>query len=396
MSEIGGTVDPGFEGVREAFVVAQAEDDGGAQLCVYRHGRRVVDLWGGRDPVNDRPFDSNTLAMIMSCTKGAVAVCAHILLERDLLKLDAPVARYWPEFAQNGKQAITVRHVLTHSAGLMGIEPESGLTPEDILDEARYLAALEKMAPLWKPGTAYFYHFISYGYLVGEIVRRVTGLSVGQFLAREVAAPLDLDLWIGLPEAEDYRVAPHVSKIPRLSAEQWTASLSEMGLDVNTRVVRTLLYTFVNTDELIDGKLRERPGRAVELAAGNGITNARSLAKMYAALIGQVDGVRLLKPETMERARTLQTGGLSTPSDLAKLKRVDSQKFGLGFELPYALRPMMGAGSFGHSGAGGRLAYAQPETGLAVAYVCNTMLVDSQGPDPRWLGWIAALQAAIG
>jgi len=393
--DIGGTVAKGYEKVRDAFASAQSRDEGGAQLCVYRHGRVVVDLWGGQDPITNRAYSSDTISMVMSCTKGAVAACAHILADRGILDFDAPVARYWPEFSQNGKSAITVRQVFSHSAGLMGLDPESGLTARDILDSQKYTKALEAMAPLWKPGTAYFYHFVSFGSLAGEIIRRITGLSVGRFFAEEIAKPLHIDMWIGLPRSEEGRAAPHIQKIPRLSLAEWKTSLAEMGMDLNSRVVKSLLHTFTTTDELID-VMNTPAGREIELPAGNGMANARALAKMYASLIGPVDGVQLISRGAMESARKIQTASLSAPDELTKLRRVDAQKFGLGFELPYMLRPMSGPGSFGHSGAGGRLAYANPELELAVGYVCNTMLPDLAGPDPRWIGWSAELETAVG
>src|SRR5580704_1101053 len=210
----GGTVAHGFESVREAFLEAQAKDRGGAQLCVYRRGQRVVDLWAGRDPVNDRPYGEDTIAVLMSCTKGVVACAVHMLADRGLVDYDQPLAAYWPEFGQAGKAAITVRQVLSHTAGLMGYDAETQMGMTELFDHERPLRELELMRPLWTPGTAVMYHFVTFGTMMAELVRRVDGRSVGRFVAEEIAGPLGVDLRIGLPASEDARVAPHFNDGP--------------------------------------------------------------------------------------------------------------------------------------------------------------------------------------
>jgi len=394
--KVDGTVLPGFEAVREAFAIGQASDQGGAQLCVYQRGRCVVDLWTGRDKLRNRPYGEHTIAMLMSCTKAAVALCANMLSERGQLDFDAPVAHYWPEFAAAGKEGVLVRHLLTHSAGLMGYEPESGVGALEMLDWQTATRGLAGMAPLWEPGTAYFYHFVTYGFLLGEVIRRLTGKSFGRYFADEVAQPLGLELWIGLPESEDHRVAVHFSTLPVISEEQWRTLFTNVGVELNTRLMRTLLYTFKTTDQAIYGVMTTRAGRAAEIPAGNGIGTARALATMYAAMIGAVDGVRLISHATMERARSEQTAGLTAPGELGKLSRVEPQRFGFGFELPRAPEPMFGPGSFGHAGAGGRMGFAHPESGVAAAYICNNMMWNNLEPDSRWTRWTAALHQAVG
>ena len=384
----------GYEGVREAFALAQSGDEGGGQLCVYRHGEKVVDLWAGRDKVNDRPYGQDTLTIIMSCTKGATATVVHRLAERGLIDYEAPVADYWPEFAGGGKGDARIWHVMSHSVGLPGVEPESGLAPLDLLRPDRYGPALEAMAPVWTPGASCHYHPVTYGSILNEVVRRVTGKSVAKVFAEEVREPLGLDFWIGLPAEQEPRVAPHFQDGPGLTPDQITAMLTAMGIDVTTRLARVVLHSFQQTNELIEA-MNNRAGRASELPAGNGVTDAASLAKMYAALIGEVDGVRLLKPETVEKARTLRTGAMSPAGDLAKLQFGAPTQYGLGFEFPRDALPMLGEGSFGHAGAGGRIGFAHPESGTAAAYVANTMLTVPAGPDPRWT-WMGELRKAVG
>lgn len=391
MGEVGGRIEPGYEEVREAFGAAHPPEVGGAQLCVYRHGKPVVDIWAGRDVVNDRPYDGDTLTVVMSCTKGAVAICVHKLVEQGALDLQSPVTRWWPEFGENGKAEITLSHMLTHSTGLFGWEVGSGMDGAAALDWARATAALAQMRPYWPPGSAYLYHFITYGFLIGEVVRRATGKTLGRHLRELVAEPLGLDLWIGLPADQEHRVAPHVRSSPALGKAEVVRMFEAMGLDPDDRLIQGLGETMAATEELID-LMTQRAGRAAEIPAGNGVGNARALARMYAACIGEVDGVRLLAPETMELARTPQTDGLAGPPPLPRAPAGDAQRFGLGFELPRRLIPMLGEGSFGHPGAGGRIAFADPESGYAVGYACNGMLWDGRNPDPRWVGWMGALR----
>jgi len=395
MKAIHGTVERGFERVRDGFAAGEAADPGGAQLCVYRHGKKVVDIWTGEDPVKGRPFDEGTITVLMSCTKAAVAVCANMLIERGLLDPDAPVARYWPEFAAGGKADVRVWQLLAHSAGLMGYDPESRVGAQEMYDPVRSAEAIARMEPLWKPGTASLYHFATYGVLVGELVRRVTGKTVGRYFAAEVARPLDLDLWIGLPPSEEHRVAAHFRPNPRaMSEKDWQALFSGLGADPSTRLLRTAIHTFVVLDEVI-AFANTPEGHALELPAGNGIGNARSLARMYAACIGDVDGVRLFSPATMERARTCLTDALPAPDGFVRFRGNSPQRFGLGFELPRDAEPMLGPGSFGHAGAGGRMGFAHPESGFAVGFVCSAMLWDDIHPDDRWMGWTRALNELL-
>ena len=361
-----GTVEEGFEAVRDAFADGQARDEGGAQLCVYRHGRRVVDLWTGMDKRNSRPFTADTITVLMSCTKAVTAVCVHMLAQCRQIDYDAPVARYWPEFAAKGRRQSRFATCLRIERVFMGFDEEAGVSGRNLFDWNRCTAALASMEPWWKLGLAYFYHALTFGYLAGELVRRVCGKTVGEFVDAEIAGPLKLDLWIGLPSEQEHRVAPHIVPATQLTEEQGRALFSGLGLDMNSRPVRAV-FNMITTGADGLNLINTREAHAAELPFGNGIANARSLAKMYAACIGEIDGVRLLTRETMERARESQDEGLSAPAPLTALVGPGPQRFGLGFELPRAIEPMLGAGSFGHAGAGGRMAFAHPESGTAVA-----------------------------
>jgi CubicO group peptidase (beta-lactamase class C family) len=380
-----------YEGVREAFAAAQGGDAGGAQLCVYRRGEKVVDLWAGRD--GERPYDQETITVIMSCTKGAAAAVVHRLAERGLVDYEAPVADYWPEFAAAGKADARVWQLMSHSVGLPGVDPESGLTARDMLYPERHTAALGAMAPVWTPGASCHYHPITYGTLLNEVARRVTGKGIAQLFAEEIAAPLHLDFWIGLPEAEEPRVAPHFAP-PGPPPPDFTALLQGLGIDTTTRLARVVLRSFEHTGELI-ADMNNREGHAANVPAGNGIADAASLAKMYAAMIGDMDGLRLVKPETLEKARTLRTAAMRPAGDFGKLQFGPPAAYGLGYEFAKPNLPMLGEGSFGHAGAGGRVGFAHPESGVAAAFVANTMLSVAPGlPDPRW-SWMEELRKAL-
>ncbi|MEJ1968298.1 MAG: serine hydrolase domain-containing protein [Rhizomicrobium sp.] len=392
----GGTTAKGYEAFRDAFAQGQKDDRGGAQLCVYRHGEKVVDLWTGADPVRGRPYTDKTLTVCFSVSKGAVATMAHMLAERGQLDLGAPVAKYWPEFAAAGKDKIPVHYLLSHRAGLNSFDPQSGVGPRELLDWERCTGALAAMAPLWAPGTAYMYHAVTYGYLLGEVIRRITGRTPGRFFAEEIAAPLGLDLWIGLPEAEEDRVAHHFADRAGLTAEQMKALAAGFGIDPESRLAQTMLKAMAGSAESI-ALFNTREGHAAEVPAANTIGDAASLARMYAATIGAVDGVRLLKPETVAGAMRPQTEGLTAPGDFARLPNPSPLRYGLGYQLTRSAAPMLGDGSFGHDGAGGRIGFAHPQSGIAVGYVCNAMPWDGmRGPDDRWVPWTTVLHEVAG
>ncbi|MBE3015714.1 beta-lactamase family protein [Microbispora sp. NEAU-D428] len=398
MTAVHGRVHPGFEAVRAAFARGQHDDGGAAQLAVYQDGRLVVDLWAGGDPIGGRTVGGDSLGIVMSVSKGAVATCAHMLSQRGVLDLDAPVTDYWPEFATGGKARIRVSDLLSHRAGLSGFDPFDPEAPtglEGYLDWAACVAALEAMSPLWEPGTAMMYHALTYGYLVGEVIRRATGRTVGAVLSDLVAGPLGLDLWIGLPESEEHRFVPQFSRQPQPSEEEVLALLTGLGLDPADRLVRATAATFRGVAAAAEG-FNRREAHVAEVPAANGIANARSLARMYAATIGEVDGVRLLDGDSAARASAPQTDDLPAPPPFDRLPGPESSRFGLGYELSRPGLPMLGEGSFGHAGAGGRLAYAQPRTGTAVAYVCTDMSWNpAAGPDPRWVPWTRALRDIV-
>ncbi len=341
-------------------------NDLGAAVCVYVDGEPAVDLWGGyADPGRERVWQEDTLAVAFSSTKGITATCVHRLVEAGKLDLEMPVAHYWPEFAAQGKEHIPVSWVLTHQAGLAAVEAE--LTTEEVFAWDPVVEAIAAQAPSWEPGSAHGYHARTYGWILGEVVRRITGLRLGTFLAEEISKPLGLDLHIGLPALHERRVATLVPPEPpsNLVARQ----IQERMMGPGTLLGRALH----GPGELAYGDVwNSRALHAAELPSSNGIGTARSLARHYAALVGEVDGVRLLSEESVEAARAVQVSGRDR---MIKLPT----RFGMGYMLPKTLGSACGPNAFGHPGAGGSLGFADPSCGLAFGYVMNRMKLGLTG-----------------
>jgi CubicO group peptidase (beta-lactamase class C family) len=370
MTTIDGEVEAGFEPVREAFEANFSQHgDIGAAVCVYQYGRPVVDLWGGTaDPETGRPWTRDTLQLVYSATKGATATAVHMLAQRGELDLDAPVAKYWPEFAANGKADVPVRWLLSHQAGLIALDQPVPL--DEALAWHPMVAALAAQRPLWTPGTAHGYHGRTWGWLVGEVIRRVSGRTPGRFFADEIAAPLGLDFFIGLPADERDRVSRMVYQRPAVDlttvpAESVPEALREQVAawrDPNSFSNRT--YAVTDPTEI---DFDSPAVQAAELPASNGISTARGLARMYAALIGEVDGVRLLRPETLTAATKEQAGGKD------QVMLIPS-RFSSGYMLPTEANPMTSPSAFGHTGRGGSLGFADLEHGIAFGYVMNNII----------------------
>ncbi|MFI6825519.1 serine hydrolase domain-containing protein [Kribbella sp. NPDC050241] len=378
----------------------------GAACCVYVGGRPVVDLWGGlADSETKRPWREDTIAIVASTTKGATAICAHLLAQRGELDLDAPVVDYWPEFGAGGKDQIPVRLLLSHQSGLPVVD--GPLTLEQAYAWDPVIRALEAQKPEWQPGTEHVYHSITYGYLVGELVRRVSGKSLGTFFADEVAGPLGLNAWIGLPEEQEEKVA-RIEYAAPLSLEEMTEGMIETtGLDADTVTrwiqavwgegsIQARAGSLGGAFEVTSDLNAERAYRAAEIPAGNMLTDARSLARMYAATVSDVDGVRLLDPATVERATEIQTDKTrmhGLPADL-DLPADRSFNMSLGFWRACPPLPMAGPKSFGHPGSGGSVAFGEPDAEVGFGYVMN--LWSFRTGEPRASSLAAAVRSCLG
>jgi CubicO group peptidase (beta-lactamase class C family) len=379
---INGDVVDGFGPVADAFTRNFADHgELGAAFALYVAGEIKVDLWAGvADATTGRPWTEDTLQLVFSTTKGATAICVARLVESGAISYDDTVAGYWPEFSAHGKGDVTVRQIMSHQAGLPYVDAE--LNFDDLMAVDPVVAALADQAPIWTPGTKHGYHAVTYGWLAGELVRRVDGRRLGRYFADEVAAPLGLDFWIGLPESEEPRVA-------RLEAapapeDPNIAAMIEQFTGPGTMIHKTLTINGAMT-ELGDDAFNSRAVHATEMPAANGITDARSLARMYAATVAPVDGVRLLDDATVDAMRAEAVNG---PDAVL----VFPSRFGMGMMLDGTLTPMFGPNSFGHAGAGGSLGYADPDARIGYGYVMNQMASGIAG-DPRTLRLNDAVRA---
>lgn len=397
---ISGHVADGFEPVRDAFAHNfESHGELGAGVAVYAGGELVVDLVGGTaDATGDAsatPYRTDALQLVFSTTKGAAAVCANLLVQRGELDPDMLVTDVWPEYGAAGKGATTIAMLLDHQAGVPVVDDPPSL--EEVLEVTPIVEALAAQAPLWEPGTAHGYHALTYGWLVGEVVRRVDGRTIGQFFAEEVAGPLGLDFWIGLPDDQQHRVVPLVPSRP--SAEDFDPSkLDPEILPLLQELATAYLdpQSTTNRALMLDGRFLLGGGRlawnlpevrASQIPAANGVTNARSLAKMYAACVGEVDGIRLLDEATVEQATKEHSGGRDQVL-------VVPTRFGLGFMLSSSFSPLLGERSFGHPGAGGSLGFGDPDHEVGFGYVMSRMNAGLSN-DPRVAGLIDALRSCL-
>lgn len=376
--QVHGHCDARFSAVRDAFEENFRErGELGAAVTVLVGGETVVDLWGGwADPARVRPWERDTLVNVWSTTKGATALCAHLLADRGLLDLDAPVATYWPEFAAAGKEGVLVGHLLSHRAGLAGLrEPH---TTAELYDWDLTTSRLAATEPWWEPGTVSGYHAITYGFLVGEVIRRVSGRMPAEFLREEITGPLGIDFTIGLPDKEAGRAAELVHAPVADSSEQAAlfAQLAPVAIAALTNP--GVGAADANTPEW----------RAADLPALNGHGTARAVAALY----GQFTGGRLLSAESAERVREGQGRGRDLVLGV-----------GLGDDTEVAFGPWLSGprGSYGpnpraygHDGFGGSCGLTDPEADLSLGYVMNSM-----GPriadDPRKMALVEALYATI-
>jgi CubicO group peptidase (beta-lactamase class C family) len=357
-----------FEPVLDAFAENfETRGEIGAAVCVYVDGHPVVDLWGGlADATTQAPWREDTIVLVYSSTKGVTSACANAMIERGLLDPAAPVAALWPEFAQQGKDVVTVAHVLSHQVGLPYIDQT--LTLDEALQWDPPVAALAAQAPVWDPGTAHGYHMRTFGWLGGELVRRADPQhrSLGQWFRDEIARPLELDFWIGLPEELEPRVARLLP--PKTDLREM---LKAFGDDLLLARVFSNPGGHFNYDDMWN----TRALHAAEMPSSNGIGDARSLARLYAAIVGDVDGHRVLAPETLAAATTERACG---KDEVLMIETC----FGYGFMLGPSFGKANPPHAVGHAGAGGSLAFGDPDRRIAFGYVMNDLRFDPTG-DPR-------------
>lgn len=361
--QIEGNCDPRFRRVREVFAENfEKRGEVGASVGVTYKGKPVLDLWAGfADKRRTRLWTRDTIVNVYSTTKGLTAICAHRLVEQGKLDLDAPVATYWPEFAQAGKDKLPVRYLLSHRAGLPAVRKPLRL---DALYQWNTMCeALAEQEPWWEPGTRHGYHAVTYGWLVGEVIRRITGKSPGTYFRDELAGPLGIDCHIGLDPNHYGRVADMIASPPPPPGVP--NIFEQIAKDPESVTAKA----FANPPLLTQGVVNSREWRMAELPAANGHTNARALARIYGALAngGEIDGIRVLSRDSIARCHDEQSFG---PDAVLLI----STRMSLGFMLS---QPGASFGpnphAFGHPGAGGSLAFADPDAGIGFGYAMNQM-----------------------
>lgn len=370
---IHGYCDPRFSAVKDAFLENfESDSEVGASFAATIRGEYVIDLWAGyADAAKTKPWARDTIVNVYSTTKVMTALCALMLVDRNQLDLDSPVADYWPEFAQSGKGRVLVRHLLSHSSGVSGFDVP--LLAEDLYDWDRITGILERQAPWWEPGSRSGYHMVTFGYLVGELVRRITGKTLGAFFRDEVAIPLGADFHIGLAEEHDARVGELIPPPPVKFA----------AIDPRSVAGKTLF------NPAIPPGFSDRAWRAAEIPASNGHGNARSVARVGSLLAcgGGLDGVRLLSRETIDRA-------VEEQFDNTDLVLGIPVRWGLGFGLADGLLPCLYPRTFYWGGLGGSWLEMDPDEGLCFSYVMNKLEYGLSG-DPRMFALRSALISAL-
>ena len=362
--EIQGKVEPGFEKVKEAFKANWQAYELGASFSVVLKGRTVVDIWGGfLDTDFTKLWQEDTLVNVYSTTKGMGALAAAILVDEGKLDYEARVVDYWPEFGVEGKERITVAQLFSHQAGLCGVSEK--LTIEDLYDWDKMVRLLAAQRPHWDPGTAAGYHAVTWGYFPGEIIRRITGKTLGTFFHERVAGPLKADFFIGLPDSELGRVSnmngPNRARVP------------QKKLDPRPKMPALYPIALLNPPIRPFKDASSYAWRKAEIAAANGQANARGIARIYGALAngGEIDGIRIISKNGIEAATIEEVDG-SRPNLVTGRVMRFARGFGLNVEEKYGPNP----NSFGHSGAGGSVGFADPEANIGVGYAMNQMQVN--------------------
>jgi CubicO group peptidase (beta-lactamase class C family) len=373
---IHGSCDPEFASVQEAFADNfRRRGEIGAAVCVYKDGKKVVDLWGGfKDVEKTEPWDKDTIVIMNSLAKSMTSLCVHILIDRGKVDFDAPVADYWPEFAQAGKQSVLIRHILSHTDGVIYCDQAS---PGSWFRWEEHIRALEKQEPAWAPGTYGAYNSINIGYLLGEVLRRVTGETVGSFLRKEVTEKLGADYHIGLRPDEIARVSD-MHQNPKNGLFLVAADPSS-PLGRAFRSAPKIGY-FQNSREI----------REIEVPSFGGHGNARAMARIYAMLAadGTLDGTRILSAAAVERTRWLVW-----ERDCIMTKRYLRMGFGFMHNEPNTLPMGMNMAAYGHSGTGGAFAYCDRDRNMAFAYCTN---FQCEGPGIGARGAVLSLAAGGG
>jgi CubicO group peptidase (beta-lactamase class C family) len=366
-SQVAGFVAEGFEKIEKTFeeIISQAPGSGAA-VSIWHKGRNVVNLWGGlADDESKTAWSEETKVVVFSSTKGLMSLALAQLFQAGKFSYDDLVIKYWPEYKGAGKDRTTIGQLVSHQAGVPFFAGE--IQPDQVIDWDYMISQIEQEAPVWEPGTAYAYHAITHGWLTGEIIRRVSGMSPGQYLAKEISSPLNADTWLGIPAELESKVAPSYAHADLTS---FFVDLKEKNTDAGNFLIRSLTLGQAFSMNLV-GKnegFNSRAVHAAELPGAGGISTAHGISKIWSSVVHETDGVRLLKDETVQFVTKVQSEGKPF-TDLEP----PYSKFGMGFQLDSAARGYLTQSSFGHDGAGGQCAFADPEHKIGFAFLTTEM-----------------------
>lgn len=390
-----GHVSPGFDEVARAFAATLSDEESGAALSVRLDGRTVIDLWGGvADGRDGRAWISSTPSTVFSCTKGLVSILAAHLVDEGRLNYDALVTDYWPEFGVAGKAETRVSSLLSHRAGLSATRVD--LTLDDIVDWHTVVGVLQEQEPLWTPGSGWGYHALTHGWLVGEVIRRISGMSVGEYFRTVVAGPLDAEAWIGLPEtlvgspaylqiANSGESGPENQPPSPTAGGPVDSTFSDNQWMERAMTLGGALHGLVSS---VQPDFNDSRVQAAQIPGAGGIATARAMASIWSATVVATDGVRLLSDEVIKAATVVQSEGPSVFSS----ERPPHPRWGMGFMLDSERRRFLTSSSFGHDGAGGQVGFADPEHRVGFGYITNRL---EAGTDNRAPSIIDALRRAL-
>ena len=366
-SQVAGFVAEGFEKIQKSFeeIISQAPDSGAA-VSIWHKGKNVVNLWGGlADKESKAAWNEDTKVVVFSSTKGLMSLALAQLFQAGKFSYDDLVIKYWPEYKGAGKEKTTIGQLVSHQAGVPFFAGD--IHRDQVINWDYMISKIEQEAPVWEPGSAYAYHAITHGWLTGEIIRRVSGMSPGQYLAKEISSLLYADTWLGLPLELESEVAPSYAHADLAS---FFIDLNNQNTDAGNFLIRSLTLGEAFPMNLVaSGQgFNSRAVHAAEIPGAGGISTAHGISKIWSSVVHETDGVRLLSDETVEHVRKVQSEGKPF-TDLEP----PYSKFGMGFQLDSAARGYLTQSSFGHDGAGGQCAFADPEHKIGFAFVTTEM-----------------------
>jgi CubicO group peptidase (beta-lactamase class C family) len=366
-TQVHGFVAHGFEKIKTTFqeIISQAPEAGSA-VSMWHKGENVVNLWGGlANRESKAAWEENTKVVVFSSTKGLMSLALAQLFEAGKFSYDDLVSKYWPEYQGAGKERTTIAQLVSHQAGVPFFAAD--IQPDQVINWDYMVSKIEQEAPMWQPGSSYAYHAITHGWLTGELIRRVSGMSPGEYLAKEISAPLYADTWLGLPAELEREVAPSFVH-PDLTA--FFVDLAKQNIDAGNFLIRSLTLGQAFSMNLV-GKnegFNSQKVHAAEIPGAGGISTAHGISKIWSSVVHETDGVRLLNDESIAHVTKVQSEGKPF-TDLEP----PYSKFGMGFQLDSAARGYLTNSSFGHDGAGGQCAFADPEHKIGFAFVTTEM-----------------------